>query len=55
MEYALISQVCFVALVRNIACEVGPRNAICSFHEVGVRDGAETLANVGRVGDIAMC
>lgn len=55
MQYPLISEVGFVALVTYIAGEVGPRDGVGTPDEPGVGDRSEGFANVGGVGDVAMC
>lgn len=50
----LIVQVGLVPLVPHVADQVGPGDAVGGFDEPGVGDGAEGLANVGRVGDVAV-
>lgn len=54
MQRALIRAVSFIPLVRDVAGQVGPRDAVGGAHEVGVRDGAEGLAYVGGVGYVAL-
>lgn len=49
-----VAQVGFVAFVGDIAEEIGPGDAVGGAHEVGVCDGAEGLAYVGGVGDVAV-
>lgn len=50
----LIVEVGFVPLVPHVADQVGPRDAIGGLDEPGVGDGAEGLANVRGVGDVAV-
>lgn len=49
-----VAQVGFVAFVGDIAEEIGPGDAVGGANEVGVCDGAEGLAYVGGVGDVAV-
>jgi hypothetical protein len=49
-----VAQVGLVAFVGDIAEQIGPGDAVGGAHEVGVCDGAEGLAYVGGVGDIAV-
>ena len=39
----------------DIADQIGPGDAVGAFDEPGVCDGPEGLANVGRVGYVAVC
>ena len=50
----LIVEVGFVPLVPHVADQVGPGDAVGRFDEPRVGDGAEGLANVGGVGDVAV-
>lgn len=51
---ALVAKTCFVTLVRDIANQIGPTDAVSALDQPRVRDGAERLANVGRVGYVAV-
>lgn len=55
MQYPLISEIGFIALVSYIASKVGPGDGVGPSDEIRVGDGPERLANIGGVGDIAMC
>lgn len=50
----LIVEIGFVPLVAHVADQVGPGDAVGRFDEPGVGDGAEGLAYVGGVGDVAV-
>ncbi|KFY32555.1 hypothetical protein V494_07864, partial [Pseudogymnoascus sp. VKM F-4513 (FW-928)] len=50
----LIRAVRLVPLVRDVAGQVDPADAVGGAHEVGVRDGAEGFTDVGGVGDVAL-
>jgi hypothetical protein len=50
----LISNVGLVALVRNIAAKVEPRDGIRASYEDRVRYRAKGLANVGGVGNVSV-
>jgi hypothetical protein len=51
---AAVPQVGLVALVQDIAGEVGPGDGVGGADEDGVGDGAEGLADLGAVGDVAV-
>ena len=55
MQHPLISKIGFVALVSDIAGKVGPGDGISASDEIRVSDGPEGFANVGGVGDVAVC
>ena len=50
----LVVPIRLVTLVADVAEDVGPRHAVGAPHQPWVRDGTERLANVGRVGDVAV-
>ena len=54
MEYALVSAVSFVALMRNVADQVRPGYSIGGANPVWMRNRSERLSNIGCVGYIAM-
>ena len=54
VQDALVAQIRFVALVSDVAGQVGPRDGVGALYEIRVRGGAEGLADVGGVGDVAM-
>ena len=54
MPRSLVPQIGLVTLVPDVADEIGPRDAVGAFDEVGVCDGAEGFADVGGVGYVAM-
>lgn len=51
---AKVPQVGLVALVQDIAGDVGPGDGVGGADEDGVSDGAEGLADLGAVGDVAV-
>ena len=55
VQDALIAQIRFVALVSDVAGQVGPRDGVGALYDIRVHGGAEGLADVGGVGDVAMC
>ena len=54
MFHRLIVEVGFVPLVTHVADQVGPGDAVGGLDEPRVGNGAERLANVGGVGDVAV-
>lgn len=54
VQDALVAQIRFVALVSDVAGQVGPRDGVGALYDIRVRGGAEGLADVGGVGNIAM-
>lgn len=55
MQHPLIPEIGFVALVSDIAGKVGPGDGVGASDEIRVSDGPEGFANVGGVGDVAVC
>lgn len=55
MQYPLVPHVGFVALVTYIAGKVGPGDSVCTSDEPRVGDGPERFANIGGVGNVALC
>lgn len=53
-QRAAIPQIGLVALVPDVADQIGPRDGVGGAHEDRVRDGAERLAYLGGVGDVAV-
>lgn len=54
IKHPLVVPVRLVTLVADVAKDVSPRDAVGAADEPRVRDGAEGLANVGGVGDVAV-
>ena len=55
MQYPLISEIGFVALVSNIAGKVGPGYGVGTSDKIRMGDGPERFTNIGGVGDVAVC
>ena len=53
-QRAAIPQIGLVALMPDVADQIGPRDGVGGAHEDRVRDGAERLAYLGGVGDVAV-
>ena len=54
MQYSLVTEIGFVALVTYITEKVGPRYAVGASDEPRMGDGAERFTHVGGVGDVSV-
>lgn len=54
MQHPLVPQVRFVSLMRDVADQIRPGDAVGGADQPGVCDGAEGFAHVGGVGYVAV-